>query len=523
MSAVFRILAWAALGGVAEMTADDDPKPVAASAESWEVPPSAVGFVHVRWADWWDHPARPTWLRALLADDPDVQDRFEKALGVASDNLDGLSIVIPGTGGARMADSVVLLVTARRPCDRATVLARLGVKGRYTSKIVKLPQKVGLIQFRSERSWALIYSASRAEALLTEMKAKAVVGRIAPFIEEAAKSSSFLSAAADLTRLRELEWIAASPDWRPLFIARMISASAELQPDGSANFRLSIQAALRQHIDELAEAVAARRSAWLLDIDAADSAIPRNPPAVPAWRSGLDHLSIERQPRQLILRTTVSTAEPIIQELVEWIGGLSTLADQSASKENLRQIGMALHGHHDVMNQITPAIKGKDGRPLLSWRVAILPQLGQAQLYERFKLDEPWDSEHNKKWIEQMPKVYDLGKWSKPAQPGRTYYRMFVGNDAMFDESRPTQFARISDGLSNTIMIVEAEEAVPWTQPCELPYDPKKLPKTGFHWGRKANILMADGSVRTISRPVDPTWLHRLIQANDGQPVWFPD
>lgn len=523
MNAVGCMLAWLALGAVIGVADDLGPKLVGQEVETREVSSSAVAFVHVRWADWWDHPSRPNWLRASLEEDPEFQQRAERALGVALDQLDRLTLVIPGIGGGSLEDSLVFIVTARNPCDRASVLARLGVRGRFRSNIVKLPHQVGLVQFRSEKSWALVYSSSRAETLLAEMRAKAASSRITPVIEEAARSSHFVTAAADLTRWRELEWVGGSSTWRPFFIARAAVATADLRPDGSATLRITMHAALTRHIEELADTIAARRSAWLRDGDAAASNFLMTPVAGAAWRRGLEQLTSETQPKRLDLRLTLPTTEPFVQYWVEWIGELSTHADQAASKENLRQIALALHGYHDVMNQIVPAIKSKDGRPLLSWRVAILPQLGQVQLYEQFKMDEPWDSEHNKKLIEQMPKVYDLGKSSKPARPGWTYYRVFLGNNAMFDESRPTQFARISDGMSNTIMVVEAEEAVPWTQPCELPYDPKKPPKIGFHWGRKANVLMADGAVRTISRPVDPKWLHRLIQTNDGQPVWFPD
>ena len=76
-------------------------------------------------------------------------------------------------------------------------------------------------------------------------------------------------------------------------------------------------------------------------------------------------------------------------------------------KNNLRQLWLALHKYADAHNTLPPpAITGKDGAPLLSWRVAILPFLGQDVLYRRFKLDEPWDGEHNRKLIGRIPKVF---------------------------------------------------------------------------------------------------------------------
>src|SRR5262245_56693586 len=74
---------------------------------------------------------------------------------------------------------------------------------------------------------------------------------------------------------------------------------------------------------------------------------------------------------------------------------------------NLKQIGVAMHTYHDKHRSFpAAAIYGKDGKALLSWRVALLPYLGLEALYKEFKLDEPWDSAHNKRLLEKMPAVY---------------------------------------------------------------------------------------------------------------------
>ena len=74
---------------------------------------------------------------------------------------------------------------------------------------------------------------------------------------------------------------------------------------------------------------------------------------------------------------------------------------------NLHQIGIAAHAYHDAFNSFPPAaITSKEGRPLLSWRVALLPHLDEGALYNEFHLNEPWDSAHNSKLIARMPAVY---------------------------------------------------------------------------------------------------------------------
>src|SRR5205085_10226222 len=106
------------------------------------------------------------------------------------------------------------------------------------------------------------------------------------------------------------------------------------------------------------------------------------------------------------------------------------------------------------------AICDKQGRPLLSWRVAILPYIEQGQLYKQFKLDEPWDSEHNRKLIPLMPATYVVP--AAPPKPGETHYRVFVGGGAAFDLAKPTRISQFTDGSSNTFLIVETADTVVW-------------------------------------------------------------
>src|SRR5262249_46508298 len=66
------------------------------------------------------------------------------------------------------------------------------------------------------------------------------------------------------------------------------------------------------------------------------------------------------------------------------------------SINNLKEIALAMHNRHDTYGFLpASAIYSKNGKPLLSWRVELLPFLDQQELYRQFHLDEPWDSEHN--------------------------------------------------------------------------------------------------------------------------------
>src|SRR5207237_862076 len=128
-------------------------------------------------------------------------------------------------------------------------------------------------------------------------------------------------------------------------------------------------------------------------------------------------------------------------------------ATRSQSANNLKQILLAFHNYHDTYGALpAAAICDPNGKPLLSWRVAILPYVEQQALYNEFHLDEPWDSEHNKKLLPRMPKVYSLPNVTKEGE-FTTHYRAFVGNGAALDLKKGVRFADFTDGLSNTVLI----------------------------------------------------------------------
>jgi hypothetical protein len=195
---------------------------------------------------------------------------------------------------------------------------------------------------------------------------------------------------------------------------------------------------------------------------------------------------------------------------------------RTASANNLKAIGIALHGYHDANRSFPPAaITGRDGKPLLSWRVAILPYLDQGLLYKQFKLDEPWDSPHNKKLLDKMPRFYAPPGGADTGKEYSTYYRVFTGPGTVFDGPRGLRLTSVTDGTANTILVVEAGEPVPWTKPDELRYDPKgtKLPKLGGLTEGAFNVLMADGSTRQIRRNFDQRIFRAAITARGGEAV----
>lgn len=197
-------------------------------------------------------------------------------------------------------------------------------------------------------------------------------------------------------------------------------------------------------------------------------------------------------------------------------------AQRMMSLNSMRQIGLAMHNYAQANKSFPPAYTADaEGKPLLSWRVLILPYLEQDGLYKQFHLDEPWDSEHNKKLVAQMPAVYKSPS-SRVAGGGKTNYLTIRGEGTIFPGNKGVGFGEIVDGMSNTILTVEAsdEKAVVWTKPDDFEFDadnPLKglagLQPGGF------NVGMADGSVRFLPASLDPKTARLLFLRNDREPL----
>ncbi|MEX0936573.1 MAG: DUF1559 domain-containing protein [Pirellulales bacterium] len=218
----------------------------------------------------------------------------------------------------------------------------------------------------------------------------------------------------------------------------------------------------------------------------------------------------------------IGTTGMLVGLLLPAVNSAREAARRMESQNNLKQIALAMHVYHAQANHLPArASFDEEGNALLSWRVHLLPYLEQEALYDQFKLDEPWDSPHNKQLIAQMPKIYKTPNTANIAD-GKTVYQVPVGEGTIFPGTEETTFAEIRDGTSNTILALEvdADEAVEWTKPEDYQVDPDR-PMRGLGNLRPQHFLaaFADGSVRVIQSSVDPATLKAMFTASGGEAV----
>jgi prepilin-type processing-associated H-X9-DG protein len=273
-----------------------------------------------------------------------------------------------------------------------------------------------------------------------------------------------------------------------------------------------------------APAPAGAAAALRVDLDK----LPRAEELIPLLFPATTALRVDGQGASLIARepipglTSPALGGLVIAMLVPARQAAREAARRAQCVNNFKQIALACHNYHSAINALPmPAITDKDGKPLLSWRVAILPYLEQQELYNKFKLDEPWDSPHNKPLIKELPAVYLCPSRRKP-EPGTTTFRVFVENGALFENGVATGFQDVTDGTSNTVMVVESEDAVPWTKPDELKFDPEAKPSlrgAGSPHPGGFNTGFADGSVRFIKKSVSLVVWRALITRAAGEVI----
>ena len=199
-------------------------------------------------------------------------------------------------------------------------------------------------------------------------------------------------------------------------------------------------------------------------------------------------------------------------------------------ENNLKQIGLAFHNYLDSYKTFPAAhsdserwsrVSGEGERVIKrSWRVAILPYIGEQKLYDQLHLDEDWDSPHNLKLLDQMPAVFRDP--NAKADTTETPYLAIVGPKTVIG-NQPIGLRDVLDGTSNTIMVVETKTMVPWTKPEDLTFDVNgKLPELLPIYEGGFNALVADGSVKFIKSDTDEKTLRAFFTRDGNENVRIP-
>ncbi|MEO1496528.1 MAG: DUF1559 domain-containing protein [Planctomycetota bacterium] len=372
-----------------------------------------------------------------------------------------------------------------------------------------------------------------------------------------------MAIAAGMQRAREeqseenlaaLEQLSKAPDeiryveaWADISSRSKVAASVEALDEASADRLAALLVPWRNlylsSFDEVADEMDPSDPTQSALADYLDRIGPRYADAMLPARNGTRFYAAfppgdpKEQLGQFVAQTAVIGV--LVALLLPAVQAAREAARRNTSLYNVKQLCLALSNYHDVNSHFPPfAITSADGRPLLSWRVAMLPYVGEQALYDRFALDEPWDSPTNLPLVSQMPEFFLDPSGQLVAASGKTHYLGVVGEDAFFAaDLQPRRFATLRDGTATTIAIVQVddENAVEWTKPAD--YRADKLndnpfgaqPPAGNPFERIGSLHpgvfltgWADGHAAAVRTDTDPETFRAYLTVNGGERVEAP-
>ncbi len=249
--------------------------------------------------------------------------------------------------------------------------------------------------------------------------------------------------------------------------------------------------------------------------------------ASPPVATGTAGIGNPQGPAPAAARNPADNSAAVVRGAPAWTGtdeeARRLIIDTLAVHDNLKDIGIGFHYHHDTFVTLLPELNNpraydEQKRPRFSWRVALLPYLGHADLYNQYNFDEPWDGEQNKRVLNQMPDAFRT-----PGDEGTsTRFQIVVGPGAAFEPGqRETRIRDFRDGTSNSLLVVHAgpDKAVPWTKPDDLQFDAANVRAMFGDVGETLQFATVDGAVHKVRADAPEDLLRNLITPADGNPI----
>lgn len=231
-----------------------------------------------------------------------------------------------------------------------------------------------------------------------------------------------------------------------------------------------------------------------------------------------DAAKVQTDGANVSVKTSVKSDDIPVSSLAKAILQTRQAAERSQSANNLKQIALAFHNFYETYRQFPNSAKSPNPghKHPVSWRVMILPFIEQSELYEAYRFDEPWDGPNNIKLLARMPKLYRHP--DAATDSNESNYLVLVGGETIFQPNKASKFAEITDGTSNTIMVVESKKSIPWTKPEDIEYaKDKPVPSMGGFSESGFNAAFADGSVRFLAKTLEESMLRAMMTARGGE------
>jgi prepilin-type processing-associated H-X9-DG protein len=199
-------------------------------------------------------------------------------------------------------------------------------------------------------------------------------------------------------------------------------------------------------------------------------------------------------------------------------------AESAHCNNTFKQLGLAMHNYHDAHGHFVPAyLADREGRPMNSWRILVLPYMEYGQAFARYNLKTPWNDPRNLGFMERPSEFVCPSDWN--ADKNNTSEVLIVGPGTAFDGPKTVRLKDIADGSAHTILAGEiSESGIHWMAPRDLDVREMSFKINDEHrFGLRSNhprgvsVLFADGSASFLRHDISPALLKALTTINGGE------
>jgi hypothetical protein len=505
------------------------------------VPTDSFAFFTVNVGKLWDTPNfKPLreWFAAQKIGPTD------EAFGVPAADIERFTVFV--TSPTNAESSLMVLVTTKQPYNEAKVLKALQVENRdrdvrRAGRAIRTHgDAFEMLVFADDRTLLFVSKMRDGTTLaeyLGQLIAKKTDGPLAEALADAGKHDiAFAIDARPLGALFEVDRAKELTPFLALFKSRTITFAADFDKTARGALKLTF-----------ADGADAKRAAPVLKegaaelVATAEKELEKRKDKMDALEryfletavTVLKAAKFETDGANVFALAEVPYSDAVAKFTAALPKSYIVAINSAKGQNNLKQLALAMLNYSDAYGVYASDSAPPANKPLAySWRVQILPFIEQANLYQQLVLQKPWDDPANLAVLEkaEMPKAFEIP--GRPAPKGHTYFRVFSlpknakGKDRPFltEGQLGPKVVEITDGTSNTFMIVEAREAVPWYKPDVLGYDGVlPLPPLGDKGSDKFLVAFADGSTRVMRRDkLDEKTLRALITIQGGEVIKLP-
>ncbi len=492
------------------------------------IPANVLAFATIRLGELWEHPKAREFRPLVMQQEQEAAlQEYELKFGVKLAEVEQVAYVMPETDPQQFW----LAVAAKKPFNREAILTLVGAArpsyseaGGTRRAYYPIPRGTGAIHFVNDR---LLVIASAPRAMTNFLAAPpAKTGPLQDTVQKIAGPAQVVAAAnvpADAVKTITGKMPEEALPFKQMLEAKSLSAIVDLNAKSALTLAVVYpDEAHAQGVRGSVDAILglAQFAGWI-----GSSWLPKEQKQ--EAYALIDKLKTQQQgatmtvelPAETSLALAAGLLLPAVQKVRE-------AANRASSQNNLKQLSLAMIRYADDHNGPMPpqVALGKDGKPLYSWRVLLLPYLGHSALYRQLRLDEPWDSAHNRPLLANMPKVFEMP--GVVSAPGTTVYQVFAGEGTPFPGGgKVVRYpAGFPDGTANTLLIVEGAMPVNWASPGDIYVSPdiELKKRLGKRSGGGTVAAFADGSVRILPGTISEALLRAYVTPAGGEDVSQP-